>query len=304
MLYDLTDVRNEGREEHYNPLKIVNAIFVDNNKTLRRDFAQTFMDYYRGSSIHVDFSTREAAHAVNRWASRNTNGLITDLIQEFDPETIVAIANAIYFSDRWAWEFSRRETQEDVFHAPTGDTTAWYMRRQGSDQSYYEDDKVQAMPLGFKNSGGMYIILPKAGSAEDLLTSMTNDYFLEIRQNMQLARGTLLLPRFSITNDIVGLKEALTLLGVPLFEGFLLTGLVEEDPVLLTDAIQRAVIEVDERGTTAAAVTIISGNGSDGGSPPNIPFEMICNKPFVFILCDYTYDGGSQVLFTGMVNQP
>jgi len=41
-------------------------------------------------------------------------------------------------------------------------------------------------------------------------------------------------------------------------------------------------------------------------APPNPtkPFEMICDKPFVFILYAYTYDGGSQILFTGIVNQP
>jgi serine protease inhibitor len=34
------------------------------------------------------------------------------------------------------------------------------------------------------------------------------------------------------------------------------------------------------------------------------PFEMICDKPFAFVLYGRTYDGGSQVLFTGMVNEP
>jgi serine protease inhibitor len=38
--------------------------------------------------------------------------------------------------------------------------------------------------------------------------------------------------------------------------------------------------------------------------PPNMPFEMICDKPFVFILCEYTFDGGDQILFTGIVNKP
>jgi serine protease inhibitor len=40
---------------------------------------------------------------------------------------------------------------------------------------------------------------------------------------------------------------------------------------------------------------------------PEKTFEMICDKPFVFVLYDYdyaAYDGGIQVLFTGMVNEP
>jgi hypothetical protein len=38
--------------------------------------------------------------------------------------------------------------------------------------------------------------------------------------------------------------------------------------------------------------------------PPAVPFEMICDKPFVFLLCGRTYDGGSQILFTGVVGRP
>jgi serpin B len=308
MLYDLTKLGDKEYKEYYNPLKIANAVFVGNKVTLRKEFAQAFMDYYRGNSINVDFSSRDAVDAVNRWASKNTDGLITNLVQQFDPSTVAAIANAIYFSDRWDWEFDSKKTKEGVFHAPKGDTTAWYMLREGRDQLYYEDEKVQAIPLRFKHGGGMYIIRPKNGDAQTLLSSvMTNEYFNEINRNSFLAEGKLLLPRFSIQNDIKGLKEALKALGVPLFDNEsapLTGGLIEENiPVWLSDAIQKAVIHVDEKGTTAAAVTIMLGAGS-AGPQPNTPFEMICDKPFVFILYERTHDGGNQIFFTGMVNRP
>ena len=305
MLYDLTNARDEGERGHYNPLKITNAIFVDKKVTLRRDFAQTYMDFYRGSSINVDFSSRDAVDAVNRWAGKNTDGLITDLIKGFDPLIVAAIANAIYFSDQWAWEFDPDETEEEIFHGPAGNTKAFYMLREGSNQLYYEDNKVQAIPLWFKHNAGMYIILPKAGGAEALFSSMTNEYFAEIRENSFLAEGKLLLPRFSIENDINGLKESLEMLGVPLFEEDSITRLIEEPiPLYLSDAIQKAVIKVDEKGTTAAAVTVLPIGATSAGPQPNKPFEMICDRPFMFILCGYTYDGGAQILFTGIVNQP
>jgi serpin B len=308
MLYDLTKLRNEEyKEYYYNPLKVANAIFVGLDVTLKKDFAQTFMDYYRGSAINVDFTSRDAVDAVNQWASENTDGLITDLIQEFDPATVAAIANAIYFSDRWEWEFDPDQTTEDVFHAPAGDTTALYMLREGDAQTYYEDGRVQAMPLQFNTGGGMYIILPKTGNAAELLSSMTSEYFDEIQMNSISATGKLLLPRFSIENDIKGLKEALEILGVPLFDDIsapLTGGLIEENiPAWLSDAIQKAVIHVDEKGTTAAAVTVMTVDNSAMPQPTK-PFEMNCNSPFVFILYEYTYDGGNQILFTGIVNQP
>jgi len=309
MLYDLTNFSAKEYKEYYNPLKIANAIFVGNNVTLKKDFAQTFMDYYRGSSINVDFSSRDAVDAVNRWASNNTNGLIKNVIQEFDPRTIAAIANAIYFSDRWSREFNSGQTKEGVFHAlEKKDTTALFMLREGDGQIYYEDSKVQAMPLSFEHGGGLYIILPKTGTAAQFLSSMTNDYFDKILGGSIRATGKLLLPRFSIESTIDDLSESLMALGIPLFseESAPLTGGLVEEPlrVWLSDAIQKAVIKVDEKGTTAAAVTVIGVSGTSGPPEPTRPFEMICNKPFVFILYDYTYDGGNQILFTGVVNQP
>ena len=307
ILYNLMKLQNADYEEYYNPLKIANAIFVGNNVTLKNDFAQLFMDFYRGNAINVDFSSRDAVDAVNAWASENTDGLIPDIVQEFDPLTVAAIANAIYFSDRWEREFDAGQTEEGVFHAPLGDVNAWFMLREGDAQTYYEDERVQALPLRFKNGGGMYILLPKSGSAADLLSSMTGDYFDEIQRDSVQASGKLLLPRFSIDNDISGLKDALVALGIPLFDeetAPLTGGLIEESvPVWLSDAMQKAIIEVDEKGTTAAAVTVMAISGT-GMPVPTEPFEMFCDRPFAFILYDYTFDGGNQILFMGVLSQP
>ena len=307
MLYNLTKQQYKENEDFYDPLQIANAIFVGDNVTLKKEFAQTFMDYFRGTAINVDFSSQDAVDAVNRWAGDNTEGLITDIVSEFDPLTVSAIANAIYFSDRWVWEFDPAQTQEDVFHSPSGDVNAHFMLREGDGLAYYEDDKVQAMPLRFKSGGGLLILLPKSGSAADLLSSMTNEYLNEISENAIQSSGKLLMPRFYIDNSIDGLKEALEALEVPLFDenaAPLTGGLIEENiPVFVSDVMQKAMIEVDEKGTTAAAVTVMSVSAT-GMPMPTEPFEMICDKPFVFILYDWTFDGGNQVLFTGVVNQP
>ncbi|MDR1299372.1 MAG: hypothetical protein LBJ84_03885, partial [Oscillospiraceae bacterium] len=267
------------------PLQIANAIFVDSDVTLRQDFAQLFGDYYRGAAINVDFGSPDAVRAVNSWASENTDGLIREVVSEFDPRTVAAIANAIYFSDRWGWEFNPNRTKEDIFHSPTGDETANFMVREGGGQTYYEDENVQAMPLGFISGGGMYIILPKDGDATGLLSSMTAEYFGEIQAKAEDATGKLLLPRFAIDSGVMSLSGLLTALGVPLFDeksAPLTGGIIEGDlPVWLSSAVQKAYITVDEKGTTAAAVTVLTMDA--GAAPldeiePEIPFEMICDK--------------------------
>ncbi|MDR1069517.1 MAG: hypothetical protein LBL37_01850, partial [Gracilibacteraceae bacterium] len=242
LLYSLTkeEAREYAEEDYPDPLRIANAIFVAGDVTLKKDFAQTFMDHYRGSVAGVDFTAPEAVEAVNRWAAEGTQGLITEIIQEFDPDTVAALASAIYFSDRWSAEFDPALTAEGVFHAPGEDTTAFYMMRD-ADLPYYEDDLIQALPLRFVTGGALYVLLPKDGDATGLLASMTEEYFKKIQENSTFATGTLLLPRFSLTSGAIGLKDTLTALGVPLFDRVaapLTGGLIEENiPVFLSDAV-------------------------------------------------------------------
>lgn len=310
MLYDLTDVQgNEWKVEAgfdaHDPLKIANAVFVDMSKKIRPEFAQTFADSYRGASIGVDFASGQATDAVNQWASEATDGVIDKIIERFDPDTVAAIANAIYFSDRWQSEFDPELTTEDVFHSPHEDMRAQFMQREATDIPYFEDESVQSAALEFGNGGGLAILLPKDGDAAGLLGSLTEDRFREIRDGMHESTGRLRLPRFEVESDVLKLNDCLKALGVPLLDDIStpITGLLEGDALFISEAVQKTSIQVDEKGTTAAAVTVM---GMAEGAVPEqgTPFDMNCSSPFVFVLYGDTRDGGSQVLFTGMINQP
>ena len=298
LLYRVTNERHKDEPDNNNPLKIANALFVSKAMKAKQSFAQSFADYYQGTMFNVDFTSKQAVEVVNKWASDHTEGLITNVIDEFDPATVAAIANAIYYSNRWIWEFDEKETKSLVFHKSSGDTKAKFMKREGNGQPYYEDDRVQVVALDFSGGGRLWIILPKNETANELYASMTADYFFEILRNQTSHTGTLLLPKFEIVIKLE-LRDALIALGIPLFDGAPLTGgLLESDiPVWLSKAIHKAMIKVDEKGTTAAAVTVMTAEG--GGFGSTAPFEMTCDKPFVFVLEDY-----NQMLFTGVVNNP
>jgi serpin B len=298
-------VTGEGGKQYVDdfksPLKIVNALFVSRDETVKQSFAQTFADNYLGTVFNVDFSSQQAVDAVNEWASEHTEGLIDNVINAFDTETAAAIANAIYYSDRWEWEFDESETKAGVFHTASGDTTADFMKREGDGQRYYEDERVQAVPLLFGNGGSLWIVMPKTETANALYAGMTAGYYGEIKDGTTFATGKLLLPKFEMA-DSLNLKDALVSLGVPLFDeeaAPLTGGLVESnEAVWASDAVQKAMIKVDEKGTTAAAVTTFSI--VRGSLPrPTKTFEMVCDRPFMFIL-----ESGGQILFTGVVNNP
>jgi serpin B len=307
MLFDLTNENMRLHGQGESPIHIANAIFVDRNLTLRQDFAQTFLDFFRGEVMSVDFTSPLAVEAVNQWASYNTNGLIPEVVRHFDPNTVAAITNAIYFSGYWWNRFDPDNTVQDIFHSPAGEVEAYFMRHQMLEfNNYFEDERLQALNLEFDTGAGMYILLPMDGDAAGLLSSMTAECFERIHSESARAQGTLALPKFAIENEISNLKDALIALGIPLFCEISgpLTGLIEDAAHLwVSEAVQVAMIEVDEDGATAAAVTMMDVADS-APPPPEIIFEMICDRPFAFILHSRTQDGGRQILFMGVVNSP
>jgi len=312
ILYDLTRQREKEYHEEtgypcHETLRIANLILAGKDVTLKKEFAHILSECFKGRAMHVDFSSREAVERINHWVSETTGGHISDIVSGFAPMTVAAFASAMYFSDRWKWEL--KVDRKKVFYSPSGEEETVFIKRMGDGQIYYEDEKSQTILLEFLTGGGLYIILPKEKKATEFLQTMTNEDFIEIRRKSAKTTGTLIMPRFNIESKEIDLTATLTAMGMPLFDedaALLTCGLVEEDiPIWLSTARHKAVIKVDEMGTTAAAVTFFACPGGIPKKPePTEPFIMNCNKPFVFVLYGDITCGERQVLFTGIVNHP
>jgi serpin B len=311
-LYGMTEktVYNENwEEENFSTLEIANAIFIDRDETIKPEFAQTFSDYYKGSIFSTDFGNNEAAKAaINKWASDNTNGLIDDVSPEFTGEEVAAIANALYFKDAWENEFDPSKTVKDTFYSPTGEVEVDMMNYENKTPTigsqYYEDDDIQMARMDFKNGGGMYLIMPKDGDVTSLATNFSEEYFNQIKADSEMKALSISMPKFEIKSPMMNLVGSLKEMGIPLFEGDSLNdGVVEYKgrSTQLDQAVQKAVIKVDEVGTTAAAVTVMTIIAES--VPPT--YEQVSvkfDKPFMFVLTGSGF--GEQVLFTGTVCNP
>lgn len=302
-LYQI-DKRQDGIES---PLQIANALFLQKDLVPRETFLESFQTTYHGQIFGVDFSDARAPEQINQWASEHTKGLIQDVVQAFPPQTVMSLANAVYYADKWLYPFDKAETKEGVFHAKSGDVSAQFMQREDDYFLYYENTAFQSvrMPLNF---GSFTVLLPKDGDANQLLRSMDwETYLIEIRDQMAArgyCSGTLVLPKFSLESGSLKLSDALEAVGVPLFgaEAISLNGITNSpEPLFLGDVVQNVKLEINEEGTTAAAVTTL--DFGMGGPEPTEPFTMGCDRPFVFLLTG-NCGTGEVVLFMGVVNDP
>jgi serpin B len=244
----------------------------------------------------LDFASPKAIDEVNDWASEHTGGLLPRVVESdsFGKSTAVNLLNAVYFSDKWDMAFDTELTRPRPFHAASGDVTANFMQQESDDQYYFVDRRIQAISLSYAGGARMWIMLPKNETANDFLESLTASHFEDIKRNGRERAGTLLLPRFEANIDI-DLRDALKGIGVSIFDTEL--SLVESNSVAISSAKQKAVIKVDEDGTTAAAVTYFAMDGATSDFQGVEWFEMVCDKPFAFVLERY-----GQILFMGAVN--
>ena len=293
----------EYGETFESPLKIANALFVQKDAAVNQTFEQLFSDNYDGKLFSVDFSDSSAANAINSWASEKTDGKIVEIVDSFDANTVAAIANALYFSDSWSSPFLEENTTEGTFHGAKQDENAEFMNQKLSDGIYYEDETMQAIVLWTTSGGQMVLCLPKDGySAEEVLQSLTTEKLQKI-SGADYRCVQLSLPKFKLESNVFSIKEALEAMGIPLMQATdaALTEVLDNEALYISSALQSAMVEVDENGLTAAAVTAM-GLEKMALMPETDPIELTFDSPFAFVLTGNGEDAGDQILFTGVVN--
>lgn len=262
-------------------------------------FAQVAAECFGTQTATADFSSDASRTAINAWAKEATNGLIPELFtQPIDEQTVLLLANSIYFEGLWQWEFDKDDTHEDAFHAAQGETTVQYMVHDGM-MPYAQTELYQAVRLYYHGGAYMDVFLPAEGVSPRQVMQTLHAQEPVFEQN----EGLLELPKFAMETQ-TGLADALKAIGMKnMFIGGL-SGMVTEAPggdMFVSDAFQKARIEVDELGTKAAAVTVMAMAGA--AMPPETErFEMRVNRPFVYRICA-SVSGEAQTLFVGSVNE-
>ncbi len=295
----------------------VTAVIPANSLWMNRDipFVQPTVDIlardYCASSFRGEMGSAAFDQALRDWINRQTGGLLQEQSAglSMPPETVLALANTLYFRDTWVNQFPVENTAPDLFHAPGGDVTADFMH--DTVNTYVWGDHFSAVPKGFSGMGTMWFFLPEEGaSPEDLLGDpqvmdvLLNgvDYGKE-GENWKISTVNLSLPKFDAASDM-DLREKLAALGVT---GVLDPGISDFSPltedisgIYLSQAQHTARVTVDEEGCEAAAFTVMADAGM-GGPMDDEEIDFTLDRPFLFAVSS---SAGHLPLFVGIVNQP
>lgn len=285
-------------------LAIANALWVNQNITLKPQFVRNAQDFYQAQVTNLDFNDSMAKDTINAWVAKNTANKIPQIVDSISPDDALYLINAIYFKGSWTNKFDPNATTNQPFYLNDRREKDVAMMSQTGDYRYYHHEQFQAIRLPYGEQGelGMYIFLPsQSSSLEQFNQSLNLDNWQEWLSQMRSQKGKIALPKFKLEFE-TELKEALASLGMkqifnPAQADF---SAMTDNPVAIDTVKHKAVIEVNEEGTEAAGVTSI-GIRITSAMPEDPPFALNINRPFFLAIRD---DISETILFMGNVNEP
>jgi serine protease inhibitor len=247
----------------------------------------------------LDLQDPSAAAAVNAWAAERTEGMIDHVVDAFEREEKLALADAAYFEGAWTTPFRREDTQSLPFTRPDGSRVPVPTMR-GHAFEYAERDGLRAVRLPYGDEGELAFVAVIADE-ESAAPELDEAAWQEIVGAIGRRHGEVALPRLQLESRL-DLGEPLRALGLePAFRpGPDFDGLFEGDGAkALNRVLQRARVDLDEEGTRAAAVTVATV--IEVSAPAEGPFDLRLDRPFVWAI---EHRGTGTLLFLGRVTDP
>ncbi len=285
-------------------LSLANSIWYNNGFPVKPDFVTVNKNYYNAEVNEIDFHSPNAPEQINQWCSDNTNGLIKEMIKKIPDNVVMYLINALYFKGFWtdSCAFDPERTHQAYFNKENGERILVNMMMQyGNDLDYYSDNRLEMISLPYGNGAySMIFILPKGDFGEMLLQLKQSGYWQNCLSSLKPEKVHLYIPKFKVEYEPnPDLNKILIELGMerafdPRFADF--SG-ISDVKLSISSVRQKTYIEVDEKGTEAAAVTVI---GMETSSIPSNPVFR-ADHPFLFVIQENTT---GTALFMGKIGNP
>lgn len=300
--------------KHGLELSCANRLWVDATVPLRPRFTKLLKQSYGAEAASVDFihNSEDARERVNKWGEDETHGKIADVLPvgSVTTDTRLILANAIYFKGMWKKPFAEAMTQIGDFFLPDGSTIQVPMMHSRKTQCFKAFPTFKAVRLPYHlddatRAFSMIVLLPndKNGLAE-MEATLNTQTILNEPLGYEVAMSKMQLPKWKVSFG-TEMVEILRGLGVELIFG------EEADLSGMTDAKSKALyvssvrhkafVEVNEKGTEAAAVTAAVFAVRCSATAHVELNEFVADHPFMFLIKEET---SNTIIFTGRVIDP
>jgi serpin B len=283
-------------------LRIVNAPFAQRGLELEPAYLDALAARFGAGLRLLDYerAPEDARHMINGWVADETKQRIPELLAQgtITDLTRLVLVNAIYLKAAWLTPFDEGATATAPFTRPGGSTVDVAMMHISDQLSYADGVGWQAVELPYVGRKlALLIIVP--GDLAAFESTLDKDVLTEVAAGLSTRGVVLGLPRFGAESQL-DLGAVLATLGMPtaFSDAADFSGITTQERLLIDAVIHQANIDVDEKGTEAAAATAVVMRAA---GLPNDTVTLTVDRPFLFALRDV--DTGA-VVFLGRIANP
>ncbi|KAH8024790.1 hypothetical protein HPB51_001204 [Rhipicephalus microplus] len=293
---------------HEYTLDIANAAVAQEGYGVLPNYTEALVSAFGAEYLEADFSKKgqEAIDNINKWVREKTHGKIRSLFDmPPDISTRLILLNAVYFKGTWLYEFNKLKTKPRSFYNGGVTKVLIPMMKMKSTLNHTFDAMLNADVVDLPYVGkdiAMTILLPsERNGIEHLKSALTTQNLNKAVARMYPKDMKVRLPKFKLDNKYT-LKPTLETLGITkIFSADAdLSGISGAKNLYVSDVLHKAVLEVNEEGSEAAAVTgfVIQLRTAAFVTPPPLP-KVYVDHPFIFLIRNVHTN---TIMFLGEVN--
>lgn len=285
-----------------------NSIWVRNTEEMEisKAFLQSVVDYYDSEFYIADFNN-QTVDDINAWVNEKTNKMIPSVIDKLDEDAQMLLINAIAFEGEWADEYKESQIREGrQFNNAKG------IKEEAVMLASSEEGLISlngGVGFGKAYKGGQFefvaILPPEGVGADEFINGISGEDFVNAYLNRDYDPMVYAeIPEFKYDYK-TKLGDQLKDMGMEIafsdyadFSGMLASGLPE---LKIAEVIHKTHIEVDRKGTKAAAVTVVEMEKCSAirEENPRKTVKVILDRPFVYAIVN---SGTGLPVFLGTVN--
>lgn len=275
-------------------IKIANSININSARGYRLipKYKENMQKFYDAQIDAFPFTDDRNVDIINNWCNTHTDGMIPNILDSLDPYAAMYLLNAVFFKASWTDKFDPNNTRNRIFTKQDGTLLEHKMMNVAIKAAYGSNNLCKMLRLPYGNgSYSMYVLLPHEGkTVGDIIQSLSAQQLEQQRtQEMTIHNVDIMMPRFTTESEIQ-LEQVLSSMGMPLafhYRAAQFSKMIEDEELWVSMMMQKAKIEVNEKGTKASAVTVSKGlTKSFTGSNRTSYVEFHATRPFVYYIID------------------
>ncbi|KAL1790445.1 serpin A9, partial [Sigmodon hispidus] len=284
-------------------LRMGSVLFIRKELQLQANFLDQVKKLYGTKVFSEDFSNTATAQArINSYVEKETKGKVLDVIQDLDSHTTMVLVNHIFFKANWTQPFSAANTIKSFpFLLSEGSTVHVPMMQQTELFAFGVDRELgcSVLKMDYRGDAVAFFVLPGKGRMWQLEKSLSARRLRKWNRSLQKRWIKVFIPKFSISASY-NLETVLPKMGIrDAFDANAdFSGITKTHFLQVSKVAHKAVLDVSEEGTEAAAATATKLIVRSKDSPSSV---ISFNQPFLMLLLEKSTES---LLFLGKVENP